>query len=313
MTLATDIQKGAIDSEASLPTILRMMKVLAAELGVADLNDWVDRELNGYGPQDELPSYRTLHEGEDIGLFSGPFGRLTKNVPIPVASVPEEVRKHLGPLRVRQGVRWIESMIEDSSMKKMLGRSWPAEWVIHARDSIPLADGSLLVEAWTRFPSAAFEGILDSIRNRTLDFIVKLQQAHPDIRTSDEATNEISATEAQTIFNVTFLGDNNRLVAAGAGSQQSIAMSGSIEQGVLDSLFEFLKNTGVQSEDLRELQAAIEGDDPPSEEGRFGQKVAAWMGSMVAKAAQGVWKVSAGAASELLSKALLKYYGLGDA
>jgi hypothetical protein len=56
------------------------------------------------------------------------------------------------------------------------------------------------------------------------------------------------------------------------------------------------------------VQAALR-EEPTIEKGKFGPRVAAWMGQMMRKAADGSWSVAAGAAGNVLSDLLMKYYG----
>jgi hypothetical protein len=42
----------------------------------------------------------------------------------------------------------------------------------------------------------------------------------------------------------------------------------------------------------------------------FGPNVAAWMGKMVGKAAEGSWEIATSAAGSVLGKALARYYGM---
>jgi hypothetical protein len=59
------------------------------------------------------------------------------------------------------------------------------------------------------------------------------------------------------------------------------------------------------------LEVAITSDPPPdSAKAGFGKRVAAWIQSMIGKAASGGWKIGIGAAGKLLEEALLQHYGL---
>ena len=55
MGLLGDIQSAIIDADRPLPAALRMAMVLAARLDNQLLRQWVDRELNGYLDDAELP------------------------------------------------------------------------------------------------------------------------------------------------------------------------------------------------------------------------------------------------------------------
>jgi hypothetical protein len=60
--------------------------------------------------------------------------------------------------------------------------------------------------------------------------------------------------------------------------------------------------------DICELREALDAE-PKSNGGGFGPEVSAWIGKMMIKAADGSWQITTGAAGNLLSAALAKFYG----
>ena len=67
---------------------------------------------------------------------------------------------------------------------------------------------------------------------------------------------------------------------------------------------------GIAESELEELKEAVEETEVPTTKGRFGKKVARWLGSTLAKAAEGAYKVGTEVAADVLAKALNGYYGL---
>jgi AbiTii-like protein len=57
--------------------------VLAARTGARDLEAWVRAERDGYKDDDVVPTYRGPIHTAVIGQFSGPFGSVISNLPIP--------------------------------------------------------------------------------------------------------------------------------------------------------------------------------------------------------------------------------------
>jgi AbiTii len=55
MALLQDIQNAIIDSDRPLAGVLRMAMVLAARLDNPMLQEWAERELNGYPEDAPLP------------------------------------------------------------------------------------------------------------------------------------------------------------------------------------------------------------------------------------------------------------------
>lgn len=60
MSLVEEIQAGALNRDVPVVDLLRQVKLAAAKLKLPDTQQWVDRELNGYGGVDneDIPRYR---------------------------------------------------------------------------------------------------------------------------------------------------------------------------------------------------------------------------------------------------------------
>lgn len=54
------IEEGALDPGRPLADTLRLCVALGGRAGSADLRDWARRELDEYGADDDLPSYRVV-------------------------------------------------------------------------------------------------------------------------------------------------------------------------------------------------------------------------------------------------------------
>lgn len=91
LTKLAAIIDGATGEAVSTVSLLRMLKVVASRLRTAPLEDWVDRELSGYGHEDDLPAYRGPFPATAMGVFVGPFqSRMT--IAIPPIAFPEGMR-----------------------------------------------------------------------------------------------------------------------------------------------------------------------------------------------------------------------------
>ena len=74
------------------------------------------------------------------------------------------------------------------------------------------------------------------------------------------------------------------------------------------SLQKHLQSSGVSDVDLSLLKDAISSQTQP-QQGDPGAKVNEWIGMMIKKAADGVWKVSVENAGKLLMDALSRFLG----
>jgi hypothetical protein len=83
-----------------------------------------------------------------------------------------------------------------------------------------------------------------------------------------------------------------------------------IRQNDFDSLKSYLKSIGLMDEDILDLKHAIESQEKPVSAENLGPKVSPWIGKMITKAASGSWKIAAGTAAGLLTRAIASHYGL---
>ena len=58
-----ELQAEALNSSVPVDDLLRKAKIVAEKLDIRDFADWIERELTGYGEQDEYPVYRKV-QGE---------------------------------------------------------------------------------------------------------------------------------------------------------------------------------------------------------------------------------------------------------
>lgn len=60
-SVVLELQKEAVDSDNDVSNLLRKAFLIAKKLNIIELEKWVNLELNGYGKEDDIPDYRTVH------------------------------------------------------------------------------------------------------------------------------------------------------------------------------------------------------------------------------------------------------------
>lgn len=303
MTLLEDIQSSAVDANSDLGTLLRKCKLLAARLGSKPLEDWLLWESNGYPENVSIPDYR-IWSLEVKGHFAGPFGSGIRNAPIPTACLPEKVRKSYQNYECRQSIASIEAV---------LGEKDDGGTIHVSTGDLALILGQKVyrnqncIQAWAEFSTNHLYELLNTVRNRVLDFALAVWKEEPTAGESGARPSAIMDSSRVTqIFNTTVYGGSANLV--GTASHSTIEFH--IEARNFATLERVLRENGVDEDDLKELKAAIESGEQPTASKGFGPKVSAWIAKMVKKAAEGSWGVGVGAAGTLLAQALSKYYGL---
>ena len=309
MSLLREIQDAAVDGSSDLETLLRKCRVLASRLKHEELKKWVTWELDGYPTDVSLPDYRKCW-GHCFGIFVGKFGRRIDNCPIPATDIPDEFRDALTHRQFREGVGGVKSFvdtIEGPSLK--FGLPGEVSRIIKHGN---LAEDMVLAQGWMFVDKALVVGILSTVRNRILSFALEIEASFPNAGEDSSGGRPIPNEEVTRIFHQqisqVFHGPVAN-VASGHDIEQTGTVN--IQQGDFRTLAAFLQENGVPKEDIRDLETAIKADPHPDPKSKaFGKKVSTWMGKMVTKSAEGVWKVGTDVAAKLLVEAIKTHYGM---
>lgn len=175
--------------DVPLSTILRKAKVLASQLRSEELRNWVSQELDGFKSANELPDYRVLEVG-CVGTWMNSGWKVT-NQTVPIHKIEnEQLRKLLTTYRVFDGIRTVEKHASGQEQHFFIHQEL-TEMVNHyIRDY-----GGGFVGLELAVGPHTFEQILDTVKNRLLDFVLNLDENwHMDERppSKDELSNLVS-------------------------------------------------------------------------------------------------------------------------
>jgi hypothetical protein len=303
MSLLRDIQDAALDSNVHLPDLLRKCKVLAARLGNQDFKRWVDSELNGYGENESLPSYRSFRV-ESRGNFSGFFGSGLNGAAIPLSCLPEQFRDMLLTHHSREPISALADLVSKKESNSFRV-PWPADLVAYVGRDI--YENMNCLSAWQVVPRGGIVGILDTVRTRILNFVLELESEAPDAGESAPGVHPVPQERVNQVFHTQIYGNVGNVAAGSEGFAQS--NSSAVVQGDFNSLRNYLSGLGVGPADLGELENATKKDHASKQKG-IGENTGQWLGKMIGKAASGTLKVGTTVATTLLTKALAQYLGL---
>src|SRR3546814_9454130 len=76
------------------------------------------------------------------------------------------------------------------------------------------------------------------------------------------------------------------------------------------ALIKALVDAGIARSDANELAEIVASEEADSKAEPFGAKAKAWITKNIGKAADGTWKVGLAVATQVLTEAVTKYYGL---
>ena len=301
MNLLEQIRNEAVDGTVSLTCLLRKCQILASRLGNADLKRWVSCELNGYDIKMDIPQYRRLR-ADSFGTFRGYGGQTESNVPIPTCKLPDEIAEHLNEASFVQGVGFLEHLLRNADHGQ-IPAPWPTD-VIAAYQGC-FYKGLNLIEAHRLVSQAAVTGILETVRNRVLEFVLELGEQFPDAG-SEKHAEGIESGKVQTVVNNFIFGNGNRVASGTNASNDNVEIK--VYKGNWEILSETLKKMGLTNEDVDDLKSALK-DEPPKDEKHLGTKVSEWMATILAKIGKGTYDLSVGIASSVIASGICRYCG----
>lgn len=307
MALLDDIVELLSDEKGSLTQALLKTKVLLHKLNHAELTSWVNDELNGYGADKEVPTYRKVHS-RVLGTITNGY-HVYPNSLIPIGHLPEKIRNYLSTENLRHSLNVLEQFASDPSVSLVhqlqpeyngdLGKSLSAGyWVETARQQVE--------------PSQILQTLIE-IRSRLLDFSLGLQSKLGDDVTDAGLRQEAAGIDTPSMFAESIFrgslsfGDHATIVIGHGNSQQitNIAIKGNFT-----ALSAELKRVGISDEDVADLKNAITADvdSPDHASKKLGPAVRHWMTKMMGKAIDLSWQIEVGVAGGLLTSALQAYY-----
>lgn len=304
MSILREIQSAAIDANADVIVLLRKCKVLAARLGNSDFKNWVEHELNGYPSKDELPEYRVLNV-QSRGNFSGPFGSGFQSVQIPPRCLPKKWRDFLSTTYLTGSISEYNAIIKNvPDENDTLIMPWPADLLPETK----VFRDMFCYAAWREIPPSSIVSLVDTVKNKILDFVLKIEEIDPEAGDDSSDSKALSQDDVKQVFNISIMGDVANLATGSSDFSQSQYVE--VSEGDLNSLKKHLSSKGIKHSDILALEKALKTDDPPTSQDNFGAEVASWVGKMVSKAATGAWRIGVNVASSVLTKAISAYYGL---
>ena len=293
--MSSDIE-GLLDSlttdSSSISNTLRRAKILSSKIRFPEFRSWIDCELSGYSSDVEVPSYRSC-KTHNFATILDPLGGGIRNLPLSLREFPQDARDGAETLTLRVGVGELGGMANEDGLTD----AWPAD-VVQAVGRVLRITSGQLVDVRKPVPKYFVQGILDNVKNRLLDFLIELQ--------NDADGNSVDSVDQEKVrnsFYTIILGNQNVVNVA-----EHLRVEQEVRVGDFDSLRKYLQNCGVTDADLTSLKDAISSQSQ-SRQGEFDAKVSAWLGTMVKKAADGVWKVSVENVGKLLVDALTQFFG----
>ena len=306
MSLLHDIQNAAVDANVPISTLLRKCAVLAARLENEELRAWVAKELNGYDSVADVPEYRVLGAGAS-GHLAGPFGSGYQNITIPPSVLPQWGRKYAEEVRFTQPIATIEDLGKGDGV---ITCPWPGDLLAYMQtdEGNKFAGGLVLYGAWQTVSRSAVLGVVDTVRNRVLEFALRLEKEAPAAGEPDQPGSEVSKAKVTHLYQTIIHGGVVGNVATGSHATQ---MTGNIrvEKGDLGALKKTLSEWGIPESDINELEGALK-TDPADVPLAQKPKTTAWLSKIYQKTVTGGMKLGGGVGIDLIAQVIGQYLGI---
>jgi hypothetical protein len=163
-SLVLDLQRECLDSQLSLPPLLRKALVIAKKLKISEFEDWIGNELNGYYEKPDVPPYRMAQTSVEV---QDSWGRWS---PMPFPN--SEIEKLVATVPVLDSVAEVEEILH-GARKADAGRISIPFSPEHAHALMNGQEARFRPMRFVRLQNLC--GILDSVRTEILNWTLKLE------------------------------------------------------------------------------------------------------------------------------------------
>jgi hypothetical protein len=251
--LVLELQRDALNPEIKVSNLLRKAIVISKKLGIVEIEDWINKELNGYLIGDEVPQYRILY-GE-VKAFN-PFNGYWMPVIFPTSELTNIISEKLIELPIIE----IETLAHHNGQEMQCLLPTDTEILLMKNMNSQQFKPHLIIG------KIKFIGILDAVRNKILDWSLELEQ-QGILGAGMSFSPEEKKLAHQTSYQITnHIGNmhNSQLQQDSAGATQSLSVTETnttelknfIEE--LKKAMDSLQLAQEQSQELNEAIAMLE-------------------------------------------------------
>jgi hypothetical protein len=301
MSLLDEIIELASDDKESIGNLLRKCLILEQQVKNEKFRAWLNKELDGYDQDAELPSYRTFN-CINKGVFFGFAGRVLHDQPLSLHVLDDKDRKIVERCTLLQPAASYDGRPEKAGDAAL---PWNPYLTVKYQTKFFSDSDLVLNRAWQEIPGSILVGLTEQIRTRVLRFALELKNNLP-METASAKQIAPAIVERSVVTNIY---GGNILIAAHA-EQISQVINQDVTVGDFSSLSKALGEIGVTEEGLRQLSNVLEADKS-SGRPTLGEKTKTWVadiGKYLGK--QGV-KVGVEVAKQVATKWIMQHTGLG--
>jgi hypothetical protein len=306
MALIHEIQETLLSDEGSLARALLKMRFLASRLGSETLEEWVKYEAEGYPNEVELPGYRKF-PARYFGTFTGGFGREIRNAPIPTPLVCQIAGESWDNFPCRDSVKGVEAMIGANA--KDLTVTFDASNLIILLQGY-VYEGMACNSVRGQFAMSKPLTLLETVRTRLLELCLELEAKVPgavEISVGTKMDEEVKKQAPIVSYIASQVVHGNLTQITNSGDHAVINVT--VEKGSPESVVDMLRSQGLPEDDATTF-AEILASESPTNSDTFGEKAKGWISENIGKAMNGAWKIALPVATQVLTAAAERFYGL---
>jgi AbiTii len=251
MSLLREIQHDVAGSGSDAATVLRKCKILASRLHSMEFDQWLAWELDGYPLSQQTPDYRRLTVTHYASFHDGVW-----NVPkaaVPLQLVPEEHREAFTFIEFRDGIAKADSLARSKNVI-----------TIERPEAIFALQGKMYPEmnchhVWGEISSIEFQQLLSAVRNRVLDFSLKVEAENPNSGEAPPNSQPVPEEKLRPLVQNIFYGTVGAVAQDSKHFNQTVAIDVSPQEIVrLVNEFEtHIDELALNHEERRRAEAQI--------------------------------------------------------
>lgn len=207
------------NNSVTVETALLRLKVILSSLENQIINTWINKELNGYNVDDEIPDYR-LKKGIPYGIMED-HSRRYSNILIPIEHLEKKDRDSILEMKFYQSISSIEDKIgtSKSEFRKPIPKVTTQEIEKGIRNGF-------IIEMNVELDRLELKSIVSSVKTKILDVCLVLEKKFGnldglDISAKLDEQDIISTSNAviSIIYDYSVrIGDNNKIIRSEIGN-----------------------------------------------------------------------------------------------
>lgn len=252
-SIVLELQNEIVSSNCDAVNVLRKAHLIASKLKLADFDQWIQHELNGYPDQESCPEYRKVRGS--LKAFNPYHGW------IPTLIQDNEFEKMICEIKLKNSISEIISLCQSS--ENGLISEFSGEQLAFLNQ---MFDSTLSMKYALHIPTTAVKDIEEKVKNTILEWTLKLESKGivGENMVFSETEKNSAVNIPQTVNNyygntsvINSPSDNVHIVS---GSENTVTFSYDKVKDVVDAVEKSICESDLSKEDIetaKELLADI--------------------------------------------------------